>query len=100
MARLSRESSRVEPSRVQSSQVKLGVEPGVERPGSGGFVLGFGLGVSGVGVAIGGIIYECLEHEDVMYAIVMFSYRVCMLIFIQVRLSGHLGAGRASGLWV
>ena len=53
-----------------------------------------------MGVAIGGIIYECLEHEDVMYAIVMFSYRVCMLIFIQARLSGHLGAGRASGLWV
>ena len=93
MARLSRESSRVEPSRVQSSQVKLGVEPGVERLGAGGFVLGFGL-------AIGGIIYECLEHEDVMYASVMFSYRVYMFIFMQVRLSGHLGSGRASGLWV
>ena len=76
MARLSRESSRVEPSRVQSSQAKLGVEPGVERPGSGGFVLGIGLEMPGVVVAIGCIVYECLEHEVDIYAAVMFSYRV------------------------
>ena len=93
MARLSRESSRVEPSRVQSSQAKLGVEPGVERPGSGGFVLGFGLEMSGVGVAIGCLIYECLEHEVDMYATVMFSYRVCMIILFRCVCKNSWGPG-------
>ena len=86
-AELSRELGRAEPgaepSRVEPSRVELGVEPGVERPGSGGFVLGLGLQMSGVGVAIGCVIYECLEHEVDMYATVMFSYSVCMLILFR-----------------
>ena len=33
----------------------------------------------GVVVAIGCIVYECLEHEVDIYAAVMFSYRVYTL---------------------
>ena len=54
-------------------------ELGGRRPGPGGFVLGIGLEMLGVVVAIGCIVYECLEHEVDIYAAVMFSYRVYTL---------------------
>ena len=77
--------SRAEPSRARSlGRGKSGAEPSQEpsleprgrRPGPGGFVLGIGLEMPGVVVAIGCIVYECLEHEVDIYAAVMFSYRV------------------------
>ena len=67
-----------EPSRARSlGRGKSGAEPSQEprgrRPGPGGFVLGIGLEMPGVVVAIGCIVYECLEYEVDIYAAVMFS---------------------------
>ena len=102
------EPSRVEPSRARSlGRTKPGAEPRQEpsqepraesreprvesrepraepraesrRLGPGGFVRGIGLELLGVVVAIGCIVYECLEHEVDSYAAVMFSYRVYTL---------------------
>ena len=46
-----------------------------------------------MGVAIGCVIYECLEHEVDMYATVMFSYRVCMLILFRCVCKDSRGPG-------
>ena len=57
--------------RFESSlgRAKSGAEPSQEsrgrRPGLGGFVLEIGLGMSGVVVAIGCIVYECVEHGSI-----------------------------------
>ena len=93
--------SRVETSRARSlGRAKPGAEPSQEpsqesrgrRPGPGGFVLGIGLELPGVVVAIGCIVYECLEHEVDIYAAVIVIESILYTLqslygnFIQVRL--------------
>ena len=75
-ARPSQEPSRVELGAWAEASQESSQEPRGRRPGPGGFVLGIGLEMPGVVVAIGCIVYECLEHEVDIYAAVMFSYRV------------------------
>ena len=64
----------VEPSRARGlGRVRSGAEPSQESrcwgpgPGPGGFVLEIGLEMSGVVVAIGCIVYECLEHGSIFF---------------------------------
>ena len=53
----------------------------------------------GVVVAIGCIVYECLEHEVDIYAAVMFSYRVCMLILFRCACEDSRGPGGLQVCW-
>ena len=93
-AKPSQELRRVEPSRVESlGRAKSGVGPSQEpSQGPGGFVFGLGLEMPGVVVAIGCIVYECLEHEVDIYAAVIVIESILYTLqslygnFIQVRL--------------
>ena len=81
------------PGRVGSlGPAKSGAEPSQEsrgrRPGPGGFVLEIGLEMSGVVVAIGCIVYECLEHGSIFMQLLCLviesgCYKVCMLILFR-----------------